>query len=112
MAKAKVTLIEAERMGGDCLNTGCIPSKTLLKSAKVAHQVSDAARFGIAASVSGIDFPMVIRRVRDAITTIEHNDSVERYSGLRVECLPGYARFVDPWTVEIAGNDGTSQRLT
>jgi len=112
MAKAKVTLIEAERMGGDCLNTGCIPSKTLLKSAKVAHQIADAARFGVSASVAGIDFPMVMRRIHDAIATIEPNDSVERYSSLGVECLQGYARFVDPWTVEIAGNDGTSQRLT
>lgn len=112
MAKAKVTLVEAERMGGDCLNTGCIPSKTLLKSAKVAHQVTDAARFGVKAPSPEIDFPVVMRRVRDAIAAIEPNDSVERYSGLGVECLQGYARFVDPWTVEVAGTDGSTSRLT
>lgn len=112
MAKAKVTLIEAHRMGGDCLNTGCIPSKTLLKSAKVAHQVADAARFGVKTSPPAIDFPAVMRRVRNAIATIEPNDSVERYTDLGVECLTGYARFVDPWTIEVDAAEGAPTRLT
>jgi pyruvate/2-oxoglutarate dehydrogenase complex dihydrolipoamide dehydrogenase (E3) component len=103
MVKAKVTLIEAHEMGGDCLNTGCVPSKALLKSAKVAHQVTDAARFGITASPPTIDFPAVMCRIRDVITAIEPHDSVERFTGLGVDCVKGYARFVDPWTVEIDG---------
>jgi pyruvate/2-oxoglutarate dehydrogenase complex dihydrolipoamide dehydrogenase (E3) component len=108
MVKAKVTLIEAHEMGGDCLNTGCVPSKALIKSAKVAHQIADSARFGIQGGAPVIDFPAVMRRVRDVITTIEPHDSVERFTNLGVDCVKGYARFVDPWTVEIDGN----RRLT
>ena len=108
MVKAKVTLIEAHEMGGDCLNTGCVPSKALIKSAKVAHQIADAARFGINAPAATIDFPAVMRRVRDVITAIEPHDSVERFTGLGVDCVKGYARFIDPWTVEIDG----ARRLT
>jgi pyruvate/2-oxoglutarate dehydrogenase complex dihydrolipoamide dehydrogenase (E3) component len=108
MAKAKVTLIEAHEMGGDCLNTGCVPSKALIKSAKVAHQIADAARFGLNAPPATVDFPAVMRRVRDVITAIEPHDSVERFTGLGVDCVNGYARFVDPWTVEIDGE----RRLT
>ena len=108
MVKAKVTLIEAYAMGGDCLNTGCVPSKALIKSARVAHMVADAARFGVIASPVVIDFAGVMRRVRDVITAIEPHDSVERFTGLGVDCVRGYARFVDPWTVEIDGE----RRLT
>ncbi len=111
MVKAKVTLIEAHFMGGDCLNTGCVPSKALIKSARIAHAVSEAARFGIKVTKPEIDFPAVMRRVRDVITAIEPHDSVERFSGLGVECVQGYARFVDPWTVEIDTN-GVISRLT
>ena len=108
MVKAKVTLIEAHEMGGDCLNTGCVPSKALIKSAKVAHQIADAARFGVHSSAPVIDFPAVMRRVRDVITAIEPHDSVERFTGLGVDCVKGYARFIDPFTVEIDGG----RRLT
>ncbi|MEY3940009.1 MAG: hypothetical protein RLZZ604_469, partial [Pseudomonadota bacterium] len=108
MVKAKVTLVEAHDMGGDCLNTGCVPSKALIKSAKVAHQVADSARFGIQSGAPVIDFPAVMRRVRDVITAIEPHDSVERFTGLGVDCVKGYARFVDPWTIEIDG----ARRLT
>ncbi|MFN3453179.1 MAG: dihydrolipoyl dehydrogenase family protein, partial [Sphingorhabdus sp.] len=103
MVKAKVTLVEAHEMGGDCLNTGCVPSKALIKSAKVAHQIADSARFGIHSSAPVVDFPAVMRRVRDVITAIEPHDSVERFTGLGVDCVKGYARFIDPWTVEING---------
>jgi pyruvate/2-oxoglutarate dehydrogenase complex dihydrolipoamide dehydrogenase (E3) component len=106
--RAKVTLIEAQEMGGDCLNTGCVPSKALIKSAKVAHMVSDAARFGVNTPAARIDFPAVMRRVRDVITAIEPHDSVERFTALGVDCVKGYARFVDPWTIEIDGE----RRLT
>jgi len=103
MVQAKVTLIEAREMGGDCLNTGCVPSKALIKSARVAHLVSDAARFGVKTSAPTIDFPKVMRRIRDVITAIEPHDSVERFTNLGVDCVRGYARFIDPWTVEIDG---------
>jgi pyruvate/2-oxoglutarate dehydrogenase complex dihydrolipoamide dehydrogenase (E3) component len=108
MVKAKVTLVEAHEMGGDCLNTGCVPSKALIKSARVAHMVNDAARFGVNAPPATVDFPAVMQRVRDVITAIEPHDSVERFTGLGVDCVTGYARFIDPWTVEI----NNERRLT
>ena len=95
-------------MGGDCLNTGCVPSKALLKSAKVAKSARDSARYGVNVADVTVDFPMVMQRLRQVITDIEPHDSVERFSGLGVDCIKGYARFVDPWTVEINGG----QRLT
>lgn len=103
MVQAKVTLIEAHEMGGDCLNTGCVPSKALIKSARVAHLVTDAARFGVKTSAPTIDFPKVMQRIREVITAIEPHDSVERFTDLGVDCVSGYARFIDPWTVEIDG---------
>jgi pyruvate/2-oxoglutarate dehydrogenase complex dihydrolipoamide dehydrogenase (E3) component len=111
IAKAKVSLIEAHEMGGDCLNTGCVPSKALLQSARVAHAARDGARYGVKAEVS-IDFPTVMHRLRQVITDIEPHDSVERFTGLGVDCIKGYARFVDQWTVEIEAPDGSKSRLT
>lgn len=111
LVKAKVTLIEAHDLGGDCLNTGCVPSKALIKSAKVAHQINTAQAFGIKAQAE-IAFKIVMQRVREVIKTIEPHDSEERYTGLGVEVLKGYARFKDPWTVEIALNNGGIQVLT
>ena len=110
--KAKVTLVEASKMGGDCLNYGCVPSKALIKSAKVAHQMRHADRYGLHATVPAFSFKAVMQRVEDIITAIEPHDSVERYTGLGVDVVKGRARIVDPWTVEITGNDGSSQRLT
>jgi pyruvate/2-oxoglutarate dehydrogenase complex dihydrolipoamide dehydrogenase (E3) component/uncharacterized membrane protein YdjX (TVP38/TMEM64 family) len=110
--KAKVTLIEAHAMGGDCLNTGCVPSKAIIKSAKVAHQMRHADKYGLTPSDPEVPFKQVIARVMDAIKAIEPHDSVERYTGLGVDVVKGYAKIIDPWTVEIALNDGGSQRLT
>ena len=110
--KAKVTLVEAHKMGGDCLNYGCVPSKALIKSAKVAHQMRHAARYGLSDVVPTFSFKAVMQRVRDVIQAIEPHDSIERYTGLGVEVLQGYGKLVNPWTVEVALNDGTSQRLT
>ena len=100
---AKVTLIERSRMGGDCLNTGCVPSKTLIRSAKIAHYMKDAQRYGLRDVTGSVDFAAVMQRVRDAIATIAPNDSVERYTSLGVDCVIGNARIVDPWTVEVDG---------
>lgn len=110
--KAKVTLVEAHKMGGDCLNYGCVPSKALIKSARVADQIRHAGAFGLAASEPQVDFRAVMARVRDVIAAIEPHDSVERYTGLGVDVVAGYARIVDPWRVEIARQDGSVQVLT
>lgn len=110
--KAKVTLIEAREMGGDCLNTGCVPSKALLRSAKAVSQVKEAARFGVQSSSPEVDFQGVMQCVNDAIAAIEPHDSVERYTELGVEVKQGYGRIVDPWTVEIDEAEGTTTSLT
>ena len=110
--KAKVTLVEAKDMGGDCLNTGCVPSKALIKSAKVAAQMRHADRYGLTPAEPQVPFKAVIARVLDAVKAIEPHDSVERYEGLGVDVVKGYAKIIDPWTVEIARNDGGTQRLT
>lgn len=110
--KAKVTLVEAHEMGGDCLNTGCVPSKAIIKSAKVAATMRHADRYGLAAVEPEVPFKAVIQRVLDTIKAIEPHDSVERYTGLGVDVVKGYARIIDPWTVEIARNEGGTQRLT
>ena len=112
ITQAKVSLIEAHAMGGDCLNTGCVPSKALLKSAKVAKSAKDSARFGINVDTVTVDFPMVMERLRQVITDIEPHDSVERFTGLGVDCIKGYAWFVDPWTVEITSAEGAKRQLT
>ena len=110
--KAKVTLVEGHKMGGDCLNYGCVPSKTLIRSAKLAQQIRTANRFGIKDASGSVDFAAVMQRVQDVIRTIEPHDSVERYTGLGVEVLQGHARITSPWSVEIALAEGGSRTLT
>lgn len=110
--RARVTLVEQHRMGGDCLNFGCVPSKALIKSARIADQIRHADRYGLEAAEPKFRFAEVMRRVREIIAAIEPNDSVERYTGLGVDVVQGHARIVDPWTVEITGADGLASRLT
>jgi len=110
--KAKVTLIEAGEMGGDCLNYGCVPSKSLIKSAKVAEQIRNGERYGLDNTQPTFSFNNVMSRVHKIIADIAPNDSVERYTELGVEVLKGYAKLIDPWTVEITLNEGGTQRLT
>ncbi|OYZ13211.1 MAG: pyridine nucleotide-disulfide oxidoreductase [Sphingomonadales bacterium 28-64-96] len=110
--KAKVTLVESHKLGGDCLNYGCVPSKTLIKSARIAHQMRHADTYGLTPHEAQFDFRAVMARIRNVIATIEPNDSVERYTGLGVDMELGHARILDPWTVEITRHDGTTQRLT
>lgn len=110
--KASVTLVEAHKMGGDCLNYGCVPSKALIRSARLAHEMRHADAYGLAASQPSFRFDAVMRRVREVIRAVEPHDSVERFRGLGVDVAPGHARIVDPWTVEIAGTDGSRRRLT
>jgi pyruvate/2-oxoglutarate dehydrogenase complex dihydrolipoamide dehydrogenase (E3) component/uncharacterized membrane protein YdjX (TVP38/TMEM64 family) len=110
--KAKVTLVESHRMGGDCLNYGCVPSKALIKSAKLAHQMRQADHYGLEPVEPKVPFARVMARVHQVIADIAPHDSVERYTNLGVEVLGGYAKLIDPWTVEIAMNDGSTRRLT
>ena len=112
VVKAKVTLVEAHKMGGDCLNYGCVPSKALIRSAKLAHQMKHGAQYGLSDSAPSFSFKAVMQRIQSVIRAIEPHDSVERYTGLGVEVLQGYARIVNPWTVEITLNAGGTQRLT
>jgi pyruvate/2-oxoglutarate dehydrogenase complex dihydrolipoamide dehydrogenase (E3) component/uncharacterized membrane protein YdjX (TVP38/TMEM64 family) len=110
--KAKVTLVEAHQMGGDCLNQGCVPSKALIRSAKVAQQLRKASELGMTEVTGRVDFAAVMDRVRAVVRAIEPHDSVERYTQLGVEVLRGHARIVSPWAVEVTLADGTQQTLT
>jgi pyruvate/2-oxoglutarate dehydrogenase complex dihydrolipoamide dehydrogenase (E3) component/uncharacterized membrane protein YdjX (TVP38/TMEM64 family) len=110
--KAKVTLVEGEKMGGDCLNYGCVPSKTLIKSANVVHQLRTAGRYGLESTGHSFSFRRAMERVRQVIGEIAHHDSAERYQALGVEVLHGHARLSDPWTVDVDLGDGKTRRLT
>lgn len=101
--KAKVTLIEGHAMGGDCLNTGCVPSKSLIRSAQIVNYIDRAREFGLKPTMASFDFADIMDRVQRSIKTIEPHDSVERYTELGVECIQGYARFVSPWEVSVNG---------
>lgn len=108
--KAKVTLIEKSKMGGDCLNTGCVPSKALIRSAKLVHQMRHSAAYGIRRADFEFDFADVMDRVHRVIAAIEPHDSMERYESLGVECIQASARLVDPWTVETDSGQRLSAR--
>ena len=109
--KAKVTLVEKNKMGGDCLYTGCVPSKALIRSCKFLSHVSRSREFGVRDASASFDFADVMDRVRKIIVEIEPHDSVERYTGMGVECVKGDAKIVSPWEVEVTSPSGT-QRLT
>jgi pyruvate/2-oxoglutarate dehydrogenase complex dihydrolipoamide dehydrogenase (E3) component/uncharacterized membrane protein YdjX (TVP38/TMEM64 family) len=99
--RAKVTLVEKDRMGGDCLNTGCVPSKALIKSAGVVAQIRNYKKYGLKNATAEFDFADVMERVQRVIRTVEPHDSAERYTSLGVECLQGEAKITSPWTVEV-----------
>jgi len=105
--RAKVALVEKHRMGGDCLNTGCVPSKALIRSARLLSHIARSREFGIARASAEFDFAEVMQRVQRVVTAIEPHDSVERYTALGVECIAGTARITSPWTVEVATDGGT-----
>jgi pyruvate/2-oxoglutarate dehydrogenase complex dihydrolipoamide dehydrogenase (E3) component/uncharacterized membrane protein YdjX (TVP38/TMEM64 family) len=110
--KARVTLVEKHRMGGDCLNTGCVPSKALLRSAKLLSHIRRASEFGFREARADFDFADVMERVQRVIKTVEPHDSVERYTKLGVEVIEGEARITSPWTVEVATPAGTRTLTT
>lgn len=109
--KAEVSLIEKHQLGGDCLNTGCVPSKALLRSAKFAAELRKAEQLGFKQAHAEVDFAAVMQRVQRVISTIEPHDSAERYTGLGVEMLAGNARLTSPWSVEVNGKTLTSRAI-
>ena len=98
--KAKAALVERHKMGGDCLNTGCVPSKALIKSAQVIHQARQGKKYGFTGEPQ-VDFPRIMERVQEVIGQVAPHDSVERYRQLGVECWQGTARILSPWQVEV-----------
>ncbi|HSD43715.1 MAG TPA: FAD-dependent oxidoreductase [Burkholderiales bacterium] len=110
--KAKVTLVEKHKMGGDCLNFGCVPSKALIRSAKFLSHVKRAREFGIRTASADFSFQDVMERVHRVIRTVEPHDSAERYSGLGVDVVQGEAKMTSPWSVDITRPDGSKQTLT
>ncbi|OOF09415.1 dihydrolipoyl dehydrogenase [Salinivibrio sp. PR5] len=111
VVKAKVTLVEKGSMGGDCLNTGCVPSKALIRAAKTMREIGKAKTFGIHTQTPAVDFSAVMARVKQVITHIEPHDSVERYTKLGVECVQGEAHIVSPWEVEVNGERLTTRNI-
>jgi dihydrolipoamide dehydrogenase len=110
--KAKVTLVEAHKMGGDCLNYGCVPSKALIRSARLSHQIRHAHELGLVNAQGAVDFKGVMQRVKNVIAAIEPHDSVERYQGFGVDVVQGRATITSPWTVEIVEPNSTPRTLT
>lgn len=110
--KAKMVLIEQDKMGGDCLNTGCVPSKALLRSAKMRHYFERMEDYGVQHSGDvSVDFPAVMQRVQDIIRTIEPHDSIARFESMGVECVQGQARIVSPYEVEVGGRRITTGNI-
>jgi dihydrolipoamide dehydrogenase len=110
--KAKVTLVEKHRMGGDCLNTGCVPSKALIRSARLLSQIKRAGQLGIKWAGVEFDFADVMERVQRVVKAVEPHDSVERYTALGVECIEGEAKITSPWTVDVKTAAGTRTLTT
>lgn len=109
--KAKVALIEKHKMGGDCLNTGCVPSKALIKTAKLVHSTKRAEEFGLKPLKAEVDFPAVMERINQVIAKIEPHDSIERYTSLGVDCISGEAEIVSPWEVRVNGKILTTKNI-
>ncbi len=109
--KARVTLIEKHKMGGDCLNTGCVPSKAIIRSAKFMSHIRRSAEFGIKRADADFEFAEVMQRVARVIEKIEPHDSVERYTGLGVDVIEGEAKIVSPWEVEVNGRSISARNI-
>ncbi len=109
--KAKVSLIEKHKMGGDCLNTGCVPSKALIRSSKIAHYMKRAEEFGLEKVSAEVNFRAVMDRVQSVVQKVEPHDSIERYSGLGVDCITGTAKVLSPWEVEVDGRRITTRNI-
>ena len=110
--KAKVTLIEKNKMGGDCLNTGCVPSKALIRSAKWFALFKRSQEFGFNNAQADFNFSEAMNRVHSIIKTIEPHDSIERYTQLGVEVITGEAKIISPWEVEVKTDDAVKTITT
>jgi len=109
--RAKVMLVEKASMGGDCLNTGCVPSKALIRAAKSVRDIEKANNFGIKVGVPEVDFAAVMGRVKDVISEIEPHDSEERFTHLGVDCVAGQAQIISPWQVAIDGRQVSAEKI-
>ncbi|MGZ8225047.1 MAG: dihydrolipoyl dehydrogenase family protein [Methylococcaceae bacterium] len=105
--KAKVTLIEKHSMGGDCLNTGCVPSKALISSARFLAQLNRCNDFGIKTVAADFEFSDVMERIQTVVKTIAPHDSIERYTELGIDVITGSAKIISPWEVEVTTNQAT-----
>lgn len=109
--RARVTLVEERAMGGDCLNTGCVPSKTLIHAARLAAQTRAAARIGIGTGQCEVNYPAVMRYVQEVVNQVSPHDSVERYRALGVDVRLGHARILSPWAVDVDGEVLTTRAI-
>jgi pyruvate/2-oxoglutarate dehydrogenase complex dihydrolipoamide dehydrogenase (E3) component len=109
--KAKVALIEKHKMGGDCLNTGCVPSKALIRTAKLLHEAKESKKYGIEKLQADFNFADIMQRVQNVVAKVEPHDSVERYTGLGVDCFQGAATLISPWEVEVNGKRLTTRSI-
>ena len=109
--KAKVGLIERHKMGGDCLNTGCVPSKALIRAAHIAHTMRSTGQFGITPVTPEIDFNAVFQGIHNVISQVEPHDSIERYTTLGVECITGDAKVISPYEIAVNGKILTTKNI-
>lgn len=109
--KAKVALIEKHKMGGDCLNTGCVPSKALIRSTKILSYIKRHKEFGIKSAEAEFDFAEIMERVQNVIAKVEPHDSVERYTGLGVDCITGEAKIISPHEIQVNGKTLTANNI-
>ncbi|HCI88554.1 MAG TPA: pyridine nucleotide-disulfide oxidoreductase [Gammaproteobacteria bacterium] len=110
-AKAKTVLVEKHKMGGDCLNTGCVPSKSIIRSGRIMSYIRRAREYGLTDASAAVDFPAVMDRVQGVIKIIEPHDSVERFTSLGVECVQGNAYIKSPFEVEVDGRTITTRSI-
>jgi pyruvate/2-oxoglutarate dehydrogenase complex dihydrolipoamide dehydrogenase (E3) component len=110
-AKAKTVLVEKHKMGGDCLNTGCVPSKSIIRSGRIMSYIRRAREYGLTDASAAVDFPAVMDRVQGVIKTIKPHDSVERFTSLGVECVQGNAYIKSPFEVEVDGRTITTRSI-
>lgn len=108
---AKVSLIEKHQMGGDCLNTGCVPSKALIRTGKLMNNIKNSEKYGVATATGELDFAKTMQRVHDIVATIEPHDSPERYRGLGVDVIKGEGKITSPWTVEVNGKTLSARNI-
>ena len=111
VVKAKVALIEKHQMGGDCLNTGCVPSKALLRTGKILSYIKRSQDFGLKSAQVDFDFPDVMERVHNVIRKVAPHDSIERYTKLGVDCYTGSAKILSPHEVEVNGKTLTTKNI-